>query len=63
MNYEVEENKGKRQKYRVWTRTQRAEIGKPAADLKLKKRREAADSDITETIKKKLVAPRCYPKT
>ena len=28
----VEENKGKRQKYRVWTPTQRAEIGKHAAE-------------------------------
>ena len=28
----VEENKGKRQKYLVWTPTQRAEIGKHAAE-------------------------------
>ena len=28
----VEENKGKRQKYRIWTPTQRAEIGKHAAE-------------------------------
>ena len=28
--------------------------------LKLKKSKEAADSDITEIVRKKPVAPRCY---
>ena len=71
----VEENKGKRQDYRIWTPTQRTEIGKHVAEdgngstvramglkypglkrqtgsgfkfayLKLKKSKEAADSDI-----------------
>ena len=32
------------------------------AYLKLKKGKEAADSDITEIVKKKPVAPCCYPK-
>ena len=82
----VEENKGKRQKYRIWTPTQKVEIGKHAVEhanastvramglkypglkrqtvsdfklayLKLKKSKEAAGSDITKIVKKKIGRP------
>ena len=87
----MEETKGKQQKYRVWTPTQRAEIGRYSAEhgntstvramcleypvskqqtvsdfklayLKLKKSKEAADSDITEIVKKKTGRPTLLPK-
>ena len=91
MNYEVwKKTKEKRQMYRIWTPTQRAEIGRHAAEhgnasivramslnypglkrqtvsdfklayLKLKKSKEAADSDITEIVKKKTGRPTLLP--